>query len=92
MVFNSTDSLSILPLPGSVTGLHLTDKKNCTVAGSVAHVCNPIYFRGGDQKYLGSRPAQAKVSDTPISIKKSDMMVHACGPNYMETVGRWISV
>jgi hypothetical protein len=33
----------------------------------VAHIRNPSYLGGRDQEDLGSRPAQAIVSETPIS-------------------------
>jgi hypothetical protein len=36
---------------------------------SVAHVCNPSYSGGRDQKYRGSKPTQAKSSQDPISKK-----------------------
>jgi hypothetical protein len=42
----------------------------------IAHACNPCDFRGGDKKDQGLRPSRQKVSETPISINKTDLVAY----------------
>jgi hypothetical protein len=44
--------------------------------GMVALTCNPRGSGDGDQEDCGSRLAGQKVTDTPISTNKPDMVVH----------------
>jgi hypothetical protein len=46
-------------------------KKKKYMPDLVAHPCNPIYSGGRDQEDCSSRPARAKVRETPNSINKS---------------------
>jgi hypothetical protein len=43
--------------------------------GMVAHACNSIFSRGGNQKDQGSRLAQAKSKQDSISTQKSPVIL-----------------
>jgi hypothetical protein len=49
----------------------------------MAYTCNSGYSGGGDWEDGGSKPTQKKVSETPTSNNKPDMMVYACHASYV---------
>jgi hypothetical protein len=49
---------------------------------TVAHACNPSYLGGRDQKDCGSRPAQAKREQDPISSNKLSIFRLSCHLSY----------
>jgi hypothetical protein len=69
-----------------MTHLLWTDELNIQMImkpGTVAHICNPSYSGGENRKDGGSRPARAKVSETPSQSNSSD-------PSMWEAVGKRI--
>jgi hypothetical protein len=54
----------------------------------VAHICNPSYSGGRDQEDCGSKPAQANISQDPISKilnikkKKKAGVAQSVGPEF----------
>jgi hypothetical protein len=60
---------------------------------NVAHTCNLSYSGSGNWENQGSRPAQAKSSQHPISSNtKLSLVLCACYLSYMGNVNRRIEV
>jgi hypothetical protein len=55
----------------------------------VTHICNLSYLGGGYQKDCSLRLTLSKVSNTPISINKRNVVGHNCSPSYMGDEGSW---
>jgi hypothetical protein len=60
--------------------------------GTVPHSCNPSYLGGGEREDHSSRPAWAKVCDTPINQQKLGIVAHSCHHRYTGSVNKRITV
>jgi hypothetical protein len=52
------------------------------MVGMVDHACNPTYLGGEELEDYSSRPTQAKISETLISINKAARVVHRCNTRH----------
>jgi hypothetical protein len=60
--------------------------------GTVSHIYNLRYSGDVDWKDHSLRPAQGKLTETPISTNNLGKMAHGSNPSYTRGIGRRIEV
>jgi hypothetical protein len=53
----------------------------------LGHTYNSSYSGGRDWENCGSRPAQQKVTQIPISTNKPGKVIHVCDLSYLGGIG-----